>query len=618
MPDKSFDAGLPQIMRDPKSGNRIYGAILRPGAFQVLIGLAVLGFLVYGNAIFHPFVHDDVVFVLHNPNIARWDNIGEAFLMPGVPFQSLRITTPYYRPVLEILYRAQHAVFGMNPAGFHFFNIILHILASWLVFLAVRFWGFRRPWAAWVAVFFLVHPVQSEAVACVSGISNLAVAVLLLWSFVLYAKSKMARGRGGKFDLALSGLIFIGALLTKEQAVLLPFVLAAYEIASRRKGTAFPAAGRLLVFFVLTAAYFFWRGHLFPGHVSSAFENRPELFLRLMAIPRIIMMYLGLIVFPWGLHYYRSVDIMQPPGWAWGLLTALAGLGWSLFVWSPPRLKRPVVIGFSWGFVFLLPALNIVPLINEFSFILTAEHFLYLSLAGFLAGGSALAFPWIQRLKSDTILALLLVGAVVFSGQTAWQNAFWRGEIPLFERASRFEPGLGRVRLLLARAYLEEKRYSEAMEEFAKGLSIMEDYVRRTHHPKARVAYQQFIKGVYRDRGQVYMALGDLPRSSEEFRASIAVKIENLEFKDTGIDDSQTANNLAMNLLRMGKREEARRWWEVAVRMEPGNAEALNNLGMLALERKDRRAAIFFFQRSLRAAPGFPPAEQNLIRARQL
>ena len=70
---------------------------------MVFIGLAALGFFIYVNAIPHPFVHDDIAFIQLNPNIARWDNIGEAFIHPGVPFADMRISTPYYRPFLEVL-----------------------------------------------------------------------------------------------------------------------------------------------------------------------------------------------------------------------------------------------------------------------------------------------------------------------------------------------------------------------------------------------------------------------------------------------------------------------------------------------------------------------------------
>ena len=124
--------------------------------------LSFLGLLVYFNAVAHPFVHDDVVFVQMNPNIARWDNLGDSFLSPGIPFASSKIVTPYYRPLLEIFYRLQYFVFGMNPAGFHLFNVLLHILNAFLVFLLFVRLRLKRDWAFAAALIFLVHPVQSQ------------------------------------------------------------------------------------------------------------------------------------------------------------------------------------------------------------------------------------------------------------------------------------------------------------------------------------------------------------------------------------------------------------------------------------------------------------------------
>ncbi|NTV30084.1 MAG: hypothetical protein HGA80_08405 [Candidatus Omnitrophica bacterium] len=581
---------------------------LRPGMFLVLAGLAILGLVIYSGAVCHPFVHDDVVFIRLDPNIGRWDNLADAFLAPGVPFRSLGITTPYYRPLLEVLYRAQYALFGMHPWGFHLFNIILHIAASWLVFTALRFWGLGRLASSASALLFLVHPVQSEAVACVSGISNLAVGVLVLLSFVLYARSRMRRAPGGRMALAAAFLVFLGALLTKEQAVLLPVFLLVYELVRRKDRNIWQPAA----FFVLAGGYFLWRGHLFPGHLGAVLSNPGELWLRILAIPRTLFMYLGLMVWPAGLHYYRSTDILAPSGWAWWLLAAAGTVCGYLFSVKHRRLPRPALLGLAWGFLFLLPAFNIVPLVNEYSLVLTSEHFLYLSLAGFLAVFASLSQGLLRTIARPVAVALFVGVALAFSVVTVRQNTYWRGEVPLFQRTLRFEPGLGRVHLLLARAYANERNFTGALEEYAKGLRIMEDYVRKSRHPAASLAYRQFIKGIYRDRGQIFMATGDLVRSSAEFRASLAVDIGGMDVRDTGIDDSQTASSLGMNALRLGRRAEARRWWQTAAVMSPRNAEALNNLGMMALERRDRPTALFLFQRSLRAAPGFVPAAQNL------
>jgi len=226
------------------------------------------------------------------------------------------------------------------------------------------------------------------------------------------------------------------------------------------------------------------------------------------------------------------------------------------------------------------------------------------------------------RVAGPIVAAVLCMLGIL----TVRQNTYWRGEVPLFERTLRFEPGLGRVHFLLAKAYVDEQRLSDAVEHYTQGLRIMEDYVKKSRLSDARGArgaasavavYQQYVKAAHHDRGQVFLMLGDLGRSSDEFRAALATKINGARSLESKLTDSRTANNLALNLLREGRLVEARRWWQEAVRIYPGNADALNNLGVLALQRGDRAAARFFFGRALKFSPGYVPARQGLERLRQ-
>ncbi|MBF0569781.1 MAG: hypothetical protein HQL18_03300, partial [Candidatus Omnitrophica bacterium] len=203
--------------------------LIKHSCLRVFLLLVLAGLAVYANAIFHPFVHDDVVFIAQNPNIARWDNLFEAFFRTGVPFQSLQLTTPYYRPVLEVFYRAGFSLFGMNPAGFHCLNILLHILNAFLLYLVCLGLRLKRSWAFAVALVFLVHPVQSEAVACVSGISNLAVTVFCLGAFLSYLQARRFDGARAAGWSAGALILFVLALLPKEQAIIFPALVLTYE-----------------------------------------------------------------------------------------------------------------------------------------------------------------------------------------------------------------------------------------------------------------------------------------------------------------------------------------------------------------------------------------------------
>jgi Flp pilus assembly protein TadD len=576
-----------------------------PRTYIVLLVLCVLGLLVYANAIAHPFVHDDIVYIQWNPFIGRWDNILDVFLHPQLPFG--HVQTPYYRPVLEIFYRLEFLLFGMNAWGFHLVNILIHIVNAWLIYLCARRLRWAHAWAFFIAIIFLVHPIQTEAVACVSGISNLAVVM-----FMLLALLSHMRGRAAGKVVVWGALGFcLLAFFTKEQALVFAAIILLYEILYRRESMVVKARV-ILPFVVMTGCFWAWRMHLFPGFASEIGGNPHELKLRILAMARVIGMDLGLIFWPVDLHYYRSVNVLAPHGWTWGVLTGLTAMG-AWFVGQVPfYVRRGILFGLGLAGVMLLPGLNILPLINEYSWILTAEHFIYFSLCGvMLALAAAGSFLFRKALGLRRQIMLLVGGALIVSlGMvTVYQNRFWRAEVPLFERTLRFEPGLGRVHMLLARAYANEGRLSDAVKEYTAALQIMQNYVKRTPASMAvHALYQQFVKAVYHDRAQVRLIMGDLQGAVLDYRASLKMAFDG--------KDSLSANNLGLALLQLGDRTGAREAFMLSLRLDDKQLQAMNNLGMMALERRDHRIAKFWFCHVIKISPGYIPALENLKKVR--
>ena len=250
---------------------------------KVFLLLVLLGFACYGNSISHPFVHDDVVFIQQNPDIKKID-FAEIFLSPTSPSGQSNIINLYYRPVLELFYRLQYKIFKLNPHGFHLFNVILHILNAFLVFLTIRFVlkkdTYRNLTAQGVAIFFLIHPVQSEAVACISGISNTLLTLLILLSFNLYLYSKeCSTAKSRIFFFFLSVVSFLCALFTKEQAIVLPCILFFYELfLGGEKGSRRPALMRILIFVVSVFGYFSFRKIIFGSMLKTGIKFDQEFY----------------------------------------------------------------------------------------------------------------------------------------------------------------------------------------------------------------------------------------------------------------------------------------------------------------------------------------------------
>ena len=121
----------------------------------------------------------------------------------------------------------------MDTTSFHVLNILIHAVAGILIFLVIRRlleWAgveasSRTPFAVFGALLFLLHPLQAESVAYISGRSDALCGLFGSASFAafLYRRSPAISWPG----VASVVLLFAAALLTKEQAVVLPvlFVL---------------------------------------------------------------------------------------------------------------------------------------------------------------------------------------------------------------------------------------------------------------------------------------------------------------------------------------------------------------------------------------------------------
>jgi len=520
------------------------------GSYAAL-SLVFFGLLAYFNAIRHPFVHDDVVFILKNPHIADISHWYQAFFMPAA---GDGINT-YYRPILEILYRLEYFLFGFNPAGFHFFNVLVHITNGLLIFSLLKRLKVAEHLAWICALFFLIHPVQTEAVSCVAGISNLWMALFVLLALNAYLKEWYAA----------SLLCFILAFFSKEQALMLVPLVMVIDYARGRK----PLGAWLM--WILSALGLLWlRQEITGASLSHAItSSQGELYLRLAAIPRVLGMDLRLIFFPYDLHYYRSTDILQSNTFSWiAAIVALCALVFIYKRWTEGQFI--LILGLGWFMATLLPVLNIAPLINEYSFILTGEHFLYLPIVGILMIVVFLFDSLPLRLR-EWVLGIMIASCFML---TWYQNTFWRSEIALFERMLRYEPNFGRGHLLLAKAYYFNGKPQLAEDHFRKSYIIMTGYEGKASNETARNFYLKFTNEILFDWAQNESSMGLWKDALEKLKQAAVTDQRN----------PAVYNNLAFVYLHLGDRPNAVFNLKQALKVDPSFDQAKRNLQQLSLQ----------------------------------
>ena len=126
---------------------------------------AIVAIVVYLSALPGDFVYDDLV--LHNHKVVTGEYpASDAFRLDfwGNPIEEQR-SHKSYRPITVLLLRFAYMMGnGFNPLAFHIFPIILHAIASFLIF-CVTSKLIKNRWAVLAStIIFAVHPVHVESV----------------------------------------------------------------------------------------------------------------------------------------------------------------------------------------------------------------------------------------------------------------------------------------------------------------------------------------------------------------------------------------------------------------------------------------------------------------------
>lgn len=178
----------------------------------LLLAFVVLG--IYYPVIFAPFCSTDDYRMIESLRNQDSFDIYRLFFPHG---------GQYYRPLLYLTFIVDKYAWGLEESFMHLENLVLHLCNALLVFASVRMlfraWKIDPgPWSPLAAaLIFALHPINTEAVAWVSGRTD-----LLACFFVLLSLWFLAAFLHGRNTLAavLSGLALILGALSKEPALL--------------------------------------------------------------------------------------------------------------------------------------------------------------------------------------------------------------------------------------------------------------------------------------------------------------------------------------------------------------------------------------------------------------
>jgi protein O-mannosyl-transferase len=454
-----------------------------------VVGL-ILGvtFLAFSNSLSNGFAYDDTTQIVGNLFIRDLRNIPRALVtetwywraqQDQDPTKQDKPSTPYYRPIFIVYLMLMWKFFGASASGWHVFNLILHLLASYLAFLVLEKVTKDRRLAAIASLLFAVHPLRSESVAWISGLTDPLLAVFLFSSFYFYARYR----EEGRIKLLIGSLaLFTLAAFTKEPAVALPIFIGAYELFVVNQGQSLraklkPAIKHSASFFLVSAVYFLARYYALGFAINNAnFKAYPS-YQILLTIPLVIWKYIGLLLWPVDLSLFHATYMVKSPIDLRFILPFFGLIGLAFGLW---KLRGSIHARFAilWFFINLLPVLNLSAFGEDF---LVQERYVYIPSIGFslLVAIGLTKIPiekWIP-LGSRRVAQTAVVGLLVFllAGKSLAQNTTWEDDMTVWLHGVEKAPEQSMPHYVLGHKFIDQGDYIRAAEQLEQYMKLTPD-----------------------------------------------------------------------------------------------------------------------------------------------
>lgn len=455
-----------------------------------------------------------------------------------------------WHPVTWLSHQLDMTLFGLRPGYHHLTNVFLHALNSVLLFFTIRLMTGATWKSGVVAAIFAFHPAHVESVAWVAERKD--VLSTMFWLLTTWFYIRYARGEGKRAtNCCLVPVFFTLGLMAKPMLVTLPFVFLLMDywplarIIKLDLKTIWSLVGEKLPLFCLAAA---------SSVVTYFVQKTTGAVVALDFLPvsqRIAnaivayAKYVLMMFYPADLGGWYPYKEQGLPGWQVALAAIVIGAISLAAVLIKDR-KRYFFVGWFWFIGTLVPVIGLVQVGRQSH----ADRYTYIPFIGLSIAIVWLAAAWVEkaRLNKDAVTVVVMAILVLFGIMSFRQAGYWRNNEKFFTRTLA----------VTEKNYLFEQNYCEYLSE--------------------------------QDR---------LDEAEVQCRNSIT-------------NHSNYSNSwLSLGVIEMkrGNYEEARKDFEVASRLRPGDIVTFSNYinALLALDRLDEAAEKI----SLISSSAIPDAEKN-------
>lgn len=609
MADKMPQKNVPKLEKIPSQakpgGKNVFSSVKIPA---LILGLIAM--LVYANTLYNGFVLDDDDVIVKNTITAKGTSSILELLSTPYRAGSLQNSNDYYRPLSLITFAIEGDVFGLEPAHYHFVNILLFAgCVILLFFFFVRLLGWQQSTVAFICcLLFALHPIHTEVVANVKSRDE-----LLCFFFAFSCVNLFLRYvQDQKPVLLLIGSIcYFLSLLSKETSIsfvgIIPIIFFLYrEIAGKSK-IAVMAATLIPVIVFLFIRHAVLASHGISNTGSAEFIENPLVLQGLSAESRIATAvliggyYVKFILFPYPLvcdYSYNSIPLTHFSD-PLVLLSLIVYVG--LIAVSIARLFKNKKDPYAFGILFYL--INITLFTNLFFLLAVGERFTFFGSVGFCL---ILALLIVKLTKSNIEIGLLkqpkllysvMPFCIVYTLATINRNADWKDNYTLFTADVQKQPNNCRLNYFVG--YELESVIRPAEPDISK--QAEEKAMAISYFRKGIAIYPSFADA-YANIGYIYFR--DRQMDSAEIYDQLALKYQPVF--------PNVVNNLAEIYFGQKIFDKAIDLYVDAIQKSPQATELYANLSTCLGSVGRYDSAIYYAKAGLLVDPGYKKLYENI------
>jgi protein O-mannosyl-transferase len=596
----------------------------------VWFGLGIIliaSIAIYFKAIKFDFlrVWDDQVYISENGHIKdlHWENIKMFF------------TNYYvnnYQPLTMLFYAIEYKIGAGHSSLFHFNNILLHLLNTYLVFVFIKRISPKNIIVALItSAFFAVHPMHVESVVWVAERKDVLYTfffLLSLISYTNYLKSEKLK------PLTLTCIFFVLSCLSKSAAVILPLIMLLLDYYSNRKFS-WKMIVEKLPFFAISIIFGIVAIQSQKGAVQGMAPNMSAIE-HISVVSHSIILYLSKALIPVKLSaiYPYPIDLGGTLPIIYYLSILFVGLI-LFFVWYSYRSGKDFIFGFLFFIITIILVLQIVQvgaasMADRYSYIpYIGIFFIVGKLFEYLIKSANIKY---QKYKNYMAIAMI-IGFFSFSTISSARVQKWENDETLFSDAKIKYPHCDVPYFIIGDYYLTKyvvntenannkeiyikKSFTEYINALKLSLNNVDkvkayynlgtvkgysgDFAGAINYYDAAISIDNTYTNAYINRGNAKRELKDYNGSLEDLNKAIGLNAHSgLAYINRGV----TKYNLSDF---RGAVDD----FNLTIKIDANNAQAYNDRGSAKYLLKDYEGALEDYNKAVNLNPRYIEAINN-------